>query len=545
MNIVNGRWLTSFLAFSILSTPLYAADERPSTSIVSEPSTSEETTQLTDPVSSENKALPDIEPALEPATESIPEPATESTPELAAESTPELVEESTPDPVAKPEPVSTPVTKPLVKIETKSSLNQLIQFVEQSKFAQAYQLGLTLHEQWEGEEQFDFNFALAASQTDHYNQALFPFERLLETYPNNLRFRLELARCYYFLNNLPAAEREFNLVASNNPPEEVQSHIARFLDRIAEQKQQVSQSWAAGAGIALGYDSNINAAADIDAINATFYNDNNVPTLTGSLVLADEQKSQGSSYYQLQGYGYYQQPLSKRSSLDARLSASQKDNSANNDYDLTNLSLNGGITFLRYNHNFRFGGIARQYWLAGETLQNQLLATARWQWHFSPIWKARTELEMGVQDNSQNDALDFSQWQGKFAIHRNINNFAQSLQLSLGSNIAQDSENDFQGSSYTSLGYQAQQQLTESQQMYALASYRNNAYSADFASDDIFFADEKRTDNIMQITAGWVYSFMPSTAIKLQINHSQNQSNLELYDYQRTIIEAGLSLAFK
>jgi hypothetical protein len=346
------------------------------------------------------------------------------------------------------------------------------------------------------------------------------------------------------LNNLSAAEREFNQVAASNPPEEVKNHIARFLNRLAEQKQQVSQSWAAGVGIALGHDSNINAAADIDTINATFYQDN-IPVLRGALTLADEQKTQASSYYQLQAYGLYQQPLSKRSSLDARLSASQKDNTINNDYDLTNLSLNSGFTLLRSNHNVRLGGIARQYWLGGETLQNQLLATARWQWHFAHSWKVNTELELGQQDNNQNDALDFNQWQSKLGNHCNSEGFVQNLQLSLGSNLAKDSKNDSQGNDYYSLGYQAQQRLTEKQQMYVLASFRNNTYAANFSSDDIFFAGKTRVDDVMQITAGWVYSFMPSTSIKLQINHRQNQSNLELYDYQRTLIETGLTLAFK
>ena len=406
-------------------------------------------------------------------------------------------------------------------------------------------MGASMNSEWEGDEQFDFNFALAAAQTGHYNQAIFPFERLLETYPNNLRFRLELARCYFFLNNLPAAEREFNQVAESKPPKEVQTQIDRFLNTIAEQKQQVSQSWGAGAGIALGYDTNINAAADIDAINATFYDNNNVSVLTGSLVLDDEQKSTASSYYQLQGYGHYKQPLSKRSSLDARISASQKDNSVNNDYDLSNLSLNGGFTLLRNNQSLRLGGIARQYWLAGETLQNQLLANVRWQWYFAPSWKAHAELEAGQQDNSQNDALDFNQWQSKLGLQRFDKGFVQNLQLSLGSNIAKESKNDFQGSNYFSLGYQAQQTLTEKQQVYALANFRNNTYSSDFADDDIFFAGKNRADNIMQITAGWVYNIMPTTAVKLQVNHSTNESNLELYDYQRTLIEAGLTLAFK
>ena len=166
--------------------------------------------------------------------------------------------------------------------EEQSKLIQLIMLIETSKFDLAYSMGLEMNTEWEGDEKFDFNFALAAAQTGHFNQAVFPFERLLENTPNNLRFRLELARCYFFLNNLSAAEREFNLVANNNPPKEVQNNIKRFLDRIAEQKQQVNQTWVAGVGIAIGHDSNINAAADIDAINATFY-EANIPVLTGSL----------------------------------------------------------------------------------------------------------------------------------------------------------------------------------------------------------------------------------------------------------------------
>jgi len=434
----------------------------------------------------------------------------------------------------------------LSDVENDPQPAQLTELIENAQFALAYQLGLSMYSNWEGDEQFDFNFALAAAQTEHYNQAIFPFERLLEAYPNNLRFRLELARCYFFLNNLPAAEREFNTVAKNNPPEEVQNQIDRFLNRIAEQKQQVSQSLRAVVGIVLGHDSNINAAADIDAINATFYDTNNVPTLTGTLRLDDEQKSQASNYYQLQAFGYYRKPLSKRSSLDASASTSKKNNFINNNYDLTNLSFNGGYTLLRSNHSVRFGGLARQYWLAGETLQNQLLANIRWQWYFAPSWKAHSELQAGQQNNSQNDALDFNQWQGKLGVQRQHEaGFIQDLQLSLGSNIAKDSKNDFQGSAYYSLGYQAQKRFTDNQQIYALASFRNNTYSSAFADDDLFFAGEKRTDDIMQLTAGWVYNIQPTTAIKLHINHSKNKSNLELYDYQRTLIEAGITLAFK
>jgi Tetratricopeptide repeat len=405
-------------------------------------------------------------------------------------------------------------------------------------------MALSMHPEWEGEERFDFNFALAAAQTGHYNQAIFPFERLLEAYPNNPRFRLELARCHFFLNNLNAAEHEFNQVAASNPPAEVQGHINRFLTRIAEQKQQVSRFWSAGVGLALGYDSNINAAADLDAIQATFYL-NDSPALTGLLTLEDEQKSQGSAYYKLQGFGQYQQPLSKRTSLDFSASISQKDNTLDDSYDLTNLSLNGGFRMLRSNHNMRFGGIYRQYWLAGEGLQNQILGNVRWQWYFAPQWKVTSEIELGQQDNDQNDALDFTQWQVKASLNRKSEGLSQNGQLGYGSDSAIESSNNFQGRNYLSIGYQMQQEIAASQQIYALINYRNNSYADAFADDHIFFAGETREDQLTQITAGWLYSFMPNTSAKVQLSHSQNQSNLELYDYQRTLIEAGLTISFK
>ena len=501
---MNGPFLTSFLALSLLSTPLYAAD-----------TTAADIGTATSS-SSQDKGTPDDANSddLSP-----PAPAT-------IDNSISITENSEP---SVPAPT---------KHKSKTSLTELTQLIEQSKFPLAYQLGLTMHEEWEGDEQFDFNFALAASQTGHYNQAIFAFERLLDAHPNNLRFRLEVARCYYFLNNHEAAKREFTTVAEANPPAEVQNQIDHFLDRIDDQQHKVTQSWKAGIGLALGHDTNINAAADIDSIN--------VPVLNGTLFLDNKQKSQASNYYQLQGFGYIKQPLSKRTHLDASLSASQKDNLVNNDFDLSNLSANGGITLLRNQHSLRLGGIARQYWLAGETLQNQLLANVRWQWFFAPAWKASAELELGQQNNNQNDALDFNQLQGKFGILRHYEQgFVHSLQLSLGSNTAKDKKYDFQGSDYYSLGYQAQQKLTANQQLYAQASYRNNHYAAKFADDDLFYAGKQRSDNIAQLAVGWLSTIQSETTFKLQVNHSNNQSNLKLYDYQRTLIEAGLTLAFK
>lgn len=423
-------------------------------------------------------------------------------------------------------------------------LKQLILLNNKQMFQQAYALAQNLRHNWEGDEVFDFNFALAAAQTGRYSEALFAFERIQESQPNNIRVQLELARCHYFVNNLSASKKGFELVASHNPPANVQKSIDHFLNRIAEKQQQVTQSWSNSLGVSAGYDSNINAAADLDSIDATFFY-NNVPALTGVLTLNNDQKAKDSYYYQLQGQSIYQMPLSKRSSLDVSLSGSHKDNTLDDEYDLSNLTINSGFRVLRGQHNIRIGAVARQYWLAGDNLQNQLLANIGWQWFFVQNWKTTTEFEFGRQDNKLNEALDFIQWQGKLAINRKTTDLSQNIQLGIGQDKARQFENEFQGRDYYSLGYQISKPVFNNQQVYGLLNYRLHDYSDAYADDHIFFAGKTRQDKMAQFIAGWVYEFIPATAVKVQASHHINNSNLELYDYQRTLIEAGLTISFK
>ena len=244
--------------------------------VVAEPvEATESTTPAEDAVTAQADETPPAEPItpLEsalPSTENIP--VTENIPAAAAE----------PLTAVTPLPETPPETPAVIAPEaeaaaTESSaeereiVTKLAQLVSENKFTLAYELGQTHQAEWEGDGEFDFNFGVAAAQTQHFNEAIFAFERLLEEFPNNARFRLELARCHYFLNNLIVAEQEFKRVERQKPPEGVQKHIDRFLTRIAEQRQQIQPSWSGGLDIAAGHDSNINAATDLDAVQATFY----------------------------------------------------------------------------------------------------------------------------------------------------------------------------------------------------------------------------------------------------------------------------------
>lgn len=534
---MNRRLLVLALPAALLTPQLNAEEATAPQSVVetqseqaSDPEPAAEQLPDTESVS-ENIKQPDAVKAIENTSPSTLPPQPVKLPESLPEQ-PEAHEEQAKQIAQVPELIQQP--SPVI--------TELSALIENHRYSEAYQYAQDHRSEWEGDGEFDFNYGVAAAQIGHYNEAIFPFERLLEEYPNNARFRLELARCHYFLNNLTVAETEFKRIAAQNPPDGVQKHIDRFLSRIAEQRQQVSPSWHGGIDVAAGYDSNINAATDLDAVQATFYLGDT--SLSGLLSLNEEQKAKESAYGQVQGYVLHQRPITKRSNIDISLSGSYKDNTENDDYDLANTALSGGFRMIRGAHNLRFGGVYRQYWLAGEDLQTQILGNTRWQWLFAPKWKTGIHIEAGHQDNSQNDALDFLQWQSKFNLSRSSEGFSQNFQLSVGADEASKDENKFQGRSYIGLGYQARQALSESSQLYALLNYRDSQYQDEFDGLHPFYANEKREDQLTQLILGWNYAFNKNIGAKVQLNHSQNDSNLELYEYDRTQIEAGANFRF-
>lgn len=421
-------------------------------------------------------------------------------------------------------------------------INTLRELVDSGQSEKAFTLASSERVRLEGYEEFDFYYGLAAAQTGHFQEALFPFERLTDLYPDNLRFRLELARALFYTGNYRLAEREFLTVLNQNPPEGVARNITLFMERIYEAQQQVVPSSSGGLSVAFGHDSNVNAATDLDTIQATFLISDT--PINGVLTLSDEQKAQSSNFTQLQGYLTHQRPLSKRSSMDVAFSSSHKENVADEEYDLTSISFTTGIRFLTGRHSIRTGGIYRHFWLGGDQLQSQGLGNIRWNWLLDDKWQAGAEAEAGHQNNDQNNALDFYQWQALIYASRSHGSLSQRIQIGTGDDMAVEKENRFQGRQYIATTYQLQAETSADSHMYLLLNYRNNKYSGAFDDSHPFFPGETRKDELTQVIAGWKYRIFASLNTKIQLTYADNKSNLSLYEYDRTLFETGISLSF-
>ncbi|WP_435628315.1 surface lipoprotein assembly modifier [Candidatus Ferrigenium straubiae] len=131
------------------------------------------------------------------------------------------------------------------------------EMMKNGKPADAYALLEPLEFERSGEVRFDYLLGIAALDSGKPDKATLAFERVLAVDPNFAGARLDMARAYYQLGDLPRAQTEFQEVLKQNPPEAARITIQKYLDAIvaAEQAKQTRISGYVEGTV--GHDSNI------------------------------------------------------------------------------------------------------------------------------------------------------------------------------------------------------------------------------------------------------------------------------------------------
>lgn len=211
--------------------------------------------------------------------------------------------------------------------------------VEKGQSAQAYALGKQYADEL-GKPDFDFYFGIAAIDSGHAGEGVLAMERYIVLFPDNDRARLELARGYYVLGELIRAREEFENVSRRNPPPQVQATIDRFLDSIRSQETRYTTTATFYAEIGGGYDSNVNSGASGAVVN--------VPTLgVISLARAGVKADSGFSYLGLGGNVSH--PVAPGVALVGGASYEGKFNSGDfeSQFDTQSLGVYGGASVIK------------------------------------------------------------------------------------------------------------------------------------------------------------------------------------------------------
>ena len=145
-------------------------------------------------------------------------------------------------------------------------VTQMNALIEMGRYQEAYIMGQAGLFDYEGEPNFDFAYGLAALESGRPDEAVFAFERIAASNPNQQRVKLELARAYFLSENYAASETLFLEVLERNPTDNVRANIQAFLQLIDQAQSSVETAVAWSGGVRVGSDSNINSATELGVI---------------------------------------------------------------------------------------------------------------------------------------------------------------------------------------------------------------------------------------------------------------------------------------
>lgn len=126
--------------------------------------------------------------------------------------------------------------------------------------ARAAQLLLPLASAYSGNTEYDYLLGLSLLESAKPHQAIEPLARVVEADPLFAGARMDLARAYYFSGQFGAARQHFDVLLDQSPPAVARRAIAEYQTAIDDKVR--ATRWAREAMLrpVFGYDSNANAA---------------------------------------------------------------------------------------------------------------------------------------------------------------------------------------------------------------------------------------------------------------------------------------------
>ena len=163
---------------------------------------------------------------------------------------------------------------------------------------EAYQL-LAPHEyEWAGDRDFDYLLGASAVDTGRNSEGVLSLQRALATDPNYSAARMELARAYYNLGDYGYARAEFNQLLSEDPPDYARRVINNYLLAMEKRDTTTRKKFQYFVEFDFGYDTNANGSTE----DKTF----------GVFTLQNENVEQDSFFVGLSHGGTWSNPLSQR-----------------------------------------------------------------------------------------------------------------------------------------------------------------------------------------------------------------------------------------
>lgn len=419
----------------------------------------------------------------------------------------------------------------LTEAQATEKLKQLIQ---SKQYAEAFAFSSEVMIDYGGEPAFDFYTGIAALQVGEYQQAVFAFERTVIVKPQWQRARLNLAKGYYFIDNLVASRRELEILIAETKEASLRTAASDFLVRVnqglLDKKRIVRQQ----VGVSFGHDSNINSGSTIDEIDS--------PLLNQPILLDDTAKEISDGVVKLNYQLRYQTPLTQQSLLigDAALYHTDYVSSENGVFESTVAQFAGKYQDVWGDSTYQVGLYIRPLLLDGDMYRNQYGVNTNLTIPFNKKLSLSWELGFGETNYLDVDSLDATDAYTNLNLQYSSGHWRHMLGGNFTDVDPKHPNNDHNAYNFFILQYQGSYVLSLSQQLTFSLQYQK----WDHDSLHPFFL-RVRDDELRRINLGWRY--LVEDWLMVQVNYKfqeKDSKKLPIYEYQQNEILLGVVMQF-
>ncbi len=395
----------------------------------------------------------------------------------------------------------------------------------------AYRLLEPLESQRAGDPEYDYLLGIAALDSGERERAVFALERVLAVNPKHAQARAEIARAYFEMGEKVNAKREFENVRASNPPEAVKQTIDRYLSALEAGPTRFSGFVELG----FGHDSNVNSATSANQIA--------IPALGGIVAaLAPSGVKQSDNFATAGGGLNYVYGFSPEWAVLAGVAANGKFNRQHGDFDTATVDGNLGLRWSRDKEAITVGYQGQDFQVNHDDFRRTNGAVAQWQHNYSEYSQVSIFAQAADLGYPAQSPRDSRRTIGGVAFGYGWDAPGKPVAFgSLYGGNEKDKDADFQNLGHKPVGvrFGGQMSMNPATTLFGLVSYERRVYGA----DDPFFLVTRR-DKQTDLRLGVNYTFSPGWLLVPQISYTNNQSNIDLNKYNRTVVSAVVRRTF-
>lgn len=395
-----------------------------------------------------------------------------------------------------------------------------------------------------GNPEYDYLLGVAALDSNRHDEAIIAFERVLAVNPNHAGAQMDLGRAYFALGSYDLAEAAFRRLKDSNPPGPALQAINQYLEAIQVRRRESQPGWTGFTELQVGWDSNLTGVpGDFGAASQQSFNIAVDPT--GNSIKRD------AAFFEAQAYLEYSRPLTRGWSVFAGGGARGRAYNQESDFNILAGDVRGGAALNSGPSQWRASAGFQHYRQEGaapgvpKPTNDRNTANAVLDWRY--MLDTRTQIGAAVQVSSvrfpDNKIDDFDQLFLSVSWLKSLQGRGTPLFYVTGFVTDDRAKNTFddgvtdKSKNLAGLRAYAQYSLSPKLQLFSGLGFVFRRDKDDFARSTTV---EQGKDKFAEVSLGLIWQFQERCAVRTQWAYTRNESNINIFDFNRNEVSTAV-----